>query len=89
MLNTVAVVRRQQQMTQEELARAVGVSRQTIIAVEKGNYEPSTSLALKIAAALAVPVDQIFWLTPDALRGVRRLQRPDINTEQEKKREEP
>jgi len=50
--------------TQEDLARAVGVTRQTIIAIEKGGYEPSVRLALELARALAVPVDRIFRLVP-------------------------
>ncbi len=48
--------------TQEDLARAVGVTRQTVLAIEKGGYEPSVRLALLLARALAVPVDDLFWL---------------------------
>jgi putative transcriptional regulator len=48
--------------TQEDLARAVGVTRQTILAVEKGGYEPSVRLALLLARALSVRVDDLFWL---------------------------
>jgi len=48
--------------TQEDLGRAVGVTRQTILAIEKGGYEPSVRLALELARALAVPVDDLFWL---------------------------
>src|SRR4051812_7904930 len=48
-LNHVKKTREQNNITQEELAAAVGVSRQTIIAIEKGNYEPSLGLAMKIA----------------------------------------
>jgi putative transcriptional regulator len=48
--------------TQEDLARAVGVTRQTILAVEKGGYEPSVRLALELARALSVRVDDLFWL---------------------------
>ncbi len=54
----------QQQMTQEALAQAVGVSRQTIIAIEKGTFNPSVKLALKIAAVLHVSVHQLFELEP-------------------------
>jgi len=49
-------------MTQEELARKVGVSRQTIIAIEKGKYTPSVYLALKIARVLNKKVEEIFEL---------------------------
>ncbi len=48
--------------TQEELASEVNVSRQTIIALEKGNYAPSILLALKIAHFFAVPVEKIFMI---------------------------
>jgi putative transcriptional regulator len=46
--------------TQEELGRSVGVSRQTIIAIEKGNYVPSALLALKIAKFFKKPVEELF-----------------------------
>lgn len=48
-------------MTQQALADAVGVSRQTIIAIEQGRYSPSLEVALKIARAFGEPVEQIFW----------------------------
>jgi putative transcriptional regulator len=47
-------------LTQEELASAVGVTRQTIIAIEKGNYVPSVLLALKLASRLGTPVEELF-----------------------------
>lgn len=47
-------------VTQEELARAVGVTRQTIIAIEKGNYTPSVLLAMKIAAYFKKSVETLF-----------------------------
>lgn len=49
-------------MTQEELANKVDVSRQTIIALEKGNYTPSVKLALLLSRTLHTTVDQLFWL---------------------------
>mgnify|MGYP003394060385 CR=1 FL=1 len=48
--------------TQEELAQAVGVSRQTIIAIERGNYVPSLTLALKIAKQYKRRIEEIFTL---------------------------
>ena len=60
--NRVREVRNERDLTQEELARLVGVTRQTILAVEKGGYEPSVRLALVLASSLAVPVDELFWL---------------------------
>ncbi len=50
------------EMTQEELAGRVGVSRQTIIAIEKGRYDPSVGLALRIARVFGVPVEAVFRL---------------------------
>jgi len=47
-------------LTQEDLARDVGVTRQTIIAIEKGNYVPSVLLALKLASRLSVTVEELF-----------------------------
>ena len=49
-------------MTQEDLAGRVGTTRQTILAIEKGNYNPSVGLALRLAAALNVTVEQLFRL---------------------------
>ena len=49
-------------MTQEELATRVGATRQTILAIEKGNYNPSVGLALRLAAALGVNVGELFLL---------------------------
>ncbi len=58
--NEVSILRIQSNITQEDLAQAVGVSRQTIIALEKGNYTPSILLALKIAGFFKLPVEKIF-----------------------------
>ncbi|MEJ2647359.1 MAG: helix-turn-helix transcriptional regulator [Sedimentisphaerales bacterium] len=48
------------QMTQQELADKVGVTRQTIIATEAGKYAPSLPLAFKIAKTFGVPIEQVF-----------------------------
>jgi putative transcriptional regulator len=60
--NRLREVRTQSDLTQEELARAVGVTRQTIIAIEKGGYTPSVKLALTLGHLLEVPIDELFWL---------------------------
>jgi putative transcriptional regulator len=49
-------------MTQQALATAVGVSRQTIIAIESGRYSPSLEVALKIARTFERPVESVFQL---------------------------
>ena len=62
--NHLQVLRRKKQLTQEELAKKVGVTRQTIIAMEKGSYIPSVLLALKISRFFKKPVESIFILQP-------------------------
>ena len=52
--------RRQSGWTQEALAQAVGVTRQTIIAVEQGRYSPSLEVAFRIARTLGAPLEQVF-----------------------------
>lgn len=61
--NKVQVFRTQSGITQEDLAEHVQVSRQTIIAIEKGNYAPSVLLALKIARFFKMPVEKVFTIT--------------------------
>ncbi|MBR1900068.1 MAG: helix-turn-helix transcriptional regulator [Lachnospiraceae bacterium] len=48
-------------LSQEELARAVGVSRQTISAIEKGDYNPTIRLCLSICKVLDRTLDELFW----------------------------
>lgn len=61
--NEVSKYRAQIGATQEDLASKVNVSRQTIIALEKGNYTPSILLALKIAGFFKIPVEKIFKIS--------------------------
>jgi putative transcriptional regulator len=60
--NSVKELRARHNLTQEDLAARVGVTRQTIIAIEKGRFNPSVLLALKIARALQVTVEELFRL---------------------------
>ncbi|SFT52967.1 putative transcriptional regulator [Lishizhenia tianjinensis] len=62
MKNTIKVERAKKDMTQQNLADEVGVSRQTINSLEKGRYVPSTILALKISEVFNTPVNEIFQL---------------------------
>ncbi|MBQ2007458.1 MAG: helix-turn-helix transcriptional regulator [Alistipes sp.] len=62
MKNTIRVARAEQRMTQQELSDKVGVSRQTINAIESGKFVPSTVLALKIAHTFEKSVEEIFSL---------------------------
>jgi putative transcriptional regulator len=60
--NRLREFRARYRLTQSDLAAKVGVTRQTIGFIEKGDYEPSVTLALKIANALDHQVEEIFWL---------------------------
>lgn len=62
MKNTIKVERAIKDITQQDLAVAIGVSRQTINSIESGRYVPSTLLALKIAAYFSKTVNDIFQL---------------------------
>jgi putative transcriptional regulator len=64
MKNNIRVERAIKNLTQEELANMVSVSRQTINAMEANKYVPSTVLALKIARVFNKPVEEIFLLEP-------------------------
>lgn len=55
-------IRKKKKLTQEELAHHIGVTRQTIIAIEKGNYTPSVHLALTLSSFFHVDVEEIFSL---------------------------
>ncbi|MDE6095254.1 MAG: helix-turn-helix transcriptional regulator [Muribaculaceae bacterium] len=62
MKNRIKVERAERDITQQQLAEAVGVSRQTIVAIEKNRFLPSTPLALKISKYFGKPVESIFIL---------------------------
>jgi len=65
MKNRIKVQRAIHDMTQADLAEKIGVSRQTINAMEKNKYVPSTVLALKIAQLFKTPLEEIFFLEGD------------------------
>ncbi len=60
--NNIKLYRTQQNISQEELAKIVGSTRQTIIAIEKGQFNPSAKLALLISLALNVEIEKLFYL---------------------------
>lgn len=62
MKNTLKVQRAIKDMTQDDLAKRIGVSRQTINSIEKNRYVPSTVLALKLSAVFEIPVNDFFKL---------------------------
>jgi putative transcriptional regulator len=62
MNNSIRINRAEKGITQQDLADAIGVSRQTINAIESGKYIPSTLLALKVSHYFGKSTDEIFWL---------------------------
>jgi putative transcriptional regulator len=66
--NQIRELRAQQGMTQQELADKIGVTRQTVIAIEQDKYSPSLETAFKVAIALGVPIEQCFQYNPRGRR---------------------
>lgn len=60
MINSIRERRQELALTQQELARLVGVSRQTINAIETGKFDPSLSLAFKLSSVFKAPVEALF-----------------------------
>ncbi|HYQ56025.1 MAG TPA: helix-turn-helix transcriptional regulator [Draconibacterium sp.] len=65
MVNRLKIERAIKNLTQDDLAKLIGVSRQTINSIEKGRYVPSTVLALKISKIFEKSVNEIFELEED------------------------
>jgi putative transcriptional regulator len=68
MKNKIKVFRAMHDMTQEDLAARLGVTRQTILAIEKGKYDPSLDLAFKIAKFFNVAIEEVFTYAESAPR---------------------
>src|SRR5436305_5995408 len=66
--NQLKAIRTRLGMSQQELAAAAGVARQTIGGIEAELYSPSAAVALRLAKALGCPVEEIFWLTDAEVR---------------------
>lgn len=63
--NNIRVLRfHHNEMTQQQLADAIGVTRQTIVAIEKGKYSPSLELAFRIALVFGLPLQEVFSYDP-------------------------
>lgn len=60
MTNRLEALRKERGIRQEDLALALGVSRQTVISLEKGKYNPSLALAFRLARYFGLPIEQIF-----------------------------
>jgi putative transcriptional regulator len=63
--NRLADLRRDQGWTQADLAAALGVSRQTVISIERGRFDPSLPLAFRIAHAFGVRIEDVFEFRPE------------------------
>jgi len=66
MKNRIKVYRALRNLTQEALAEQLGVTRQTILAIEKGKYDPSLELAFRISGLFKVPIDKMFFYEKDS-----------------------
>lgn len=66
--NNIRVERAIKRVSQEQLAKAIGVTRQTIFAIENNKYVPSTELALRLSAFFGKSVNELFWLQEDSPR---------------------
>ena len=62
MKNNVKIARVQKDLTQQQLAEKIGVTRQTISLIEKGKYNPTLKLCLEICYAVNKSLDEIFWI---------------------------
>jgi len=62
LINRIKLARMEKNLTQQQLADAVGVTRQTISLIEKGKYNPSLNLCLEICYAVNKSLDEIFWI---------------------------
>jgi len=62
MKNDIKLLRKKIGLRQEDVAEKVGVTRQTIIAIENNKYNPTLELAMRLAKLLKTPVEQIFYL---------------------------
>ena len=66
--NQIRELRAQREITQQELADQVGVTRQTVIAIEQDKYSPSLETAFKVAIVLGVPLEQCLQYDPQGKR---------------------
>jgi putative transcriptional regulator len=69
--SSVAPLRKAQGFTQQQLARLAGVSRQTVVELERGGYNPSTALALRLAMLLDASVEELFQLPGEEVAMLR------------------
>ncbi|KGB50108.1 DNA-binding protein [Leuconostoc mesenteroides P45] len=63
--NNVQYIRKSLHLTQESLAQQIGISRRTIVSIEKGNYTPSLMLAFQLSVALETPLTDLFTINKE------------------------
>ena len=71
MKNRIEEIRKERGSRQEEFAKSMGVSRQTISSLENGRYNPSILLAYKIANYFEMTIEEVFIFEEDCLKGVK------------------
>ena len=71
MKNRIEEIRKERGIRQEEFAKSMGVSRQTISSLENGRYNPSILLAYKIANYFEMTIEEVFIFEEDGLKGVK------------------
>ncbi|UNX56513.1 helix-turn-helix transcriptional regulator [Georgenia sp. TF02-10] len=71
MANRLPVLRAERRWSQAELADRINVSRQTIVSLENGRYEPTLKVAMRLSAVFGTPIEAIFTPDPDDLARVR------------------
>ena len=76
MKNNIKELRKARGLRQEDMARLLGVSRQTIVAMENDKYDPTLELAIKTARLLEQPVESIFFLDEESLSSFSILNSP-------------
>lgn len=64
MRNLVSEARQERRWSQQRLAEELGVSRQTVISIEKGRFDPSLPLAFRLAAVFGRPLEELFFPEP-------------------------
>ncbi|TDB94414.1 transcriptional regulator [Micromonospora fluostatini] len=71
MTNRLPVLRAERRWSQAELAKRINVSRQTVVSLENGRYEPTLKIAMRLAATFGVAIEDIFTPDPDDLALIR------------------
>ena len=69
--NRLPVLRAEHRWSQAELAERIHVSRQTVVSLETGRYEPTLKIAMRLSTVFGLPIEEIFTPDPDDLRLVR------------------